>query len=153
MFRDFLKIFWARNASPENFCDFDEKWTHVWGFGGQKWDTCLGIFCQKPTHLGGTSPYSVSMEVPPPGLCLYCSASSDIVVWNITSCLVNQRWTCSLSAIDDELFLYTIQVWLIWWYIRSVLLAGVMYLKTYNFEPLDCVYLPYNTLWRSGKNM
>ena len=36
--------------------------------GGQKWDPCLGIFCQKPTHLGGTSPYSVSMEVPPPGL-------------------------------------------------------------------------------------
>ena len=25
MFRDFLKIFWARVASPENFCDFDEK--------------------------------------------------------------------------------------------------------------------------------
>ena len=23
------------------------------------------FFCQKPTHLGGTSPYSVSMEVPP----------------------------------------------------------------------------------------
>ena len=62
MFRDFLKIFWAR---VENFCDFDEKWTHVYGFGGQKWDPCLGIFCQKPTHLGGTSPYSVSMDVPP----------------------------------------------------------------------------------------
>ena len=29
MFRDFLKIFWARVASPENFFDFDEKWTHV----------------------------------------------------------------------------------------------------------------------------
>ena len=25
----FLKIFWARVASPENLCDFDEKWTHV----------------------------------------------------------------------------------------------------------------------------
>ena len=33
-------------------------------FWGQKWDPCLGIFCQKPTHLGGTSPYSVSMGVP-----------------------------------------------------------------------------------------
>ena len=30
-------------------------------------DPCLGIFFgQKPTHLGGTSPYSVSMGVPPP---------------------------------------------------------------------------------------
>ena len=40
-------------------------------------DPCLGSlgpkmgpmfrdFCQKPTHLGGTSPYSVSMAVPPP---------------------------------------------------------------------------------------
>ena len=44
-----------------------KKWTHVKGFGGQKWDPCLGIFCQKPTHLGGTSPYSISMEVPPGG--------------------------------------------------------------------------------------
>ena len=33
---------------------------------GVKNDThVLGFFCQKPTHLGGTSPYSVSMEVPP----------------------------------------------------------------------------------------
>ena len=40
-------------------------------FGGQKWDPCLGIFCQNPTHLGGTSPYSVSMEVPPPGIYAY----------------------------------------------------------------------------------
>ena len=37
------------------------------GIWGQKWDPCLPIFCQKPTHLGGTSPYSVSMEVPPRG--------------------------------------------------------------------------------------
>ena len=40
-------------------------------------DPCLGIlgpkmgpmlrdFCQKPTHLGGTSPYNVSVGVPPP---------------------------------------------------------------------------------------
>ena len=43
----------------------------------KKMDPCLGIlgpkmgpmlrdfFCQKPTHLGGTSPYSVFMGVPP----------------------------------------------------------------------------------------
>ena len=30
-------------------------------------DPCLWIFCQKPTHLGGTSLYSVSMGVPPRG--------------------------------------------------------------------------------------
>ena len=40
-------------------------------------DPCLGIlgpkmgpmfrdFCQKPTYLGGPSPYSVSMGIPPP---------------------------------------------------------------------------------------
>ena len=34
--------------------------------GVKNGDPCSGIFCQKPTHLGGTSPYSVSMEVPPP---------------------------------------------------------------------------------------
>ena len=33
---------------------------------GAKNGTHLGIFCQKSTHLGGTSPYSVSMGVPPP---------------------------------------------------------------------------------------
>ena len=34
-------------------------------------DPCLGIFCQKPTHLGGTPPYSVSMGVPPPRIIIY----------------------------------------------------------------------------------
>ena len=34
-------------------------------FGAKKWDPCLGTSCQEPTHLGSTSPYSVSMGVPP----------------------------------------------------------------------------------------
>ena len=40
-----------------------------------KMDPCLGIFCQKPTHLGGTSPYSVSMGVPPPPRSIIRSAN------------------------------------------------------------------------------
>ena len=75
MFRDFaqkmdpclgiFKNFLGSRCEPRKFLWFSRKMDPCLGIWGSKWDPCLGIFCQKPTHLSGTSPYSVSMEVPP----------------------------------------------------------------------------------------
>ena len=35
-------------------------------FFGPKWDPRLRIFGKKVTHLGGTSPYALTCEYPPP---------------------------------------------------------------------------------------
>ena len=55
---------------------------------GQKWDPCLGIFYQKPTHLGGTSPYSFSMGVPP-------RVSKHFVSYDIITAIIERGITKS----------------------------------------------------------
>ena len=65
MFRDFApKTGYFFKKFLENF----KKMDPCLGILGPKMGPMFRDFCQKPTHLGGTSPYSVSMGVPPGGL-------------------------------------------------------------------------------------
>ena len=53
------------------FRDFCEMGPSSKDFFGAKWDPCLRIFAEKVTHLGGTSPYALTCEYPPPGIAGY----------------------------------------------------------------------------------
>ena len=42
------------------------KWPTCGGGLGQKWDPCLGIFCQKPTHWAAHPRIAFLWQYPPP---------------------------------------------------------------------------------------
>ena len=64
----FLRVFLPQNGWFNNFFAIFAKWDPLLRiFFWPKWDPCLRIFAEKVTHLGGTSPYALTCEYPPPG--------------------------------------------------------------------------------------
>ena len=62
MFRDFAP---KTGYFFKNFRKFLKNGPMLRDFRAKNGTHVKGFFCQKPTHLGGTSPYSVFMGVPP----------------------------------------------------------------------------------------
>ena len=77
-FLKFLQIetHFYRFFLPLKFVKWDPP---VWIFWS-KWDSCLRIFGEKVTHLGGTSPYALTCEYPfpTPGDKSYCTCSYSV---------------------------------------------------------------------------